>query len=119
MARRKTPILLRRGPVSGRVMALTNYRIDEKLGVARVIADGKHEVTGDFYELMLRELIDGADHCGDHREGTPDIVAILDGAADGEELSDEHRAQLREFRERLRDIVVAHNERIDARKVAA
>lgn len=113
MSARKTPVLLRRAPLSGRINVLTNYSRKEVKGldVIEVRGDGKHDVSAAFHALMLEELMDGTRHRGGHCDPVPDIIAILDGAADGEELSDEERGQLREFRERFREIVEAHNER--------
>lgn len=104
MAERKTPILLRRGPLSGRVEALTSYRYLNGGRTLKVLGDGKHDVTSDFDALMLEELF---------ADDAPDIVSILDGAADGEVLTDEERAQVRAFRERLRAACERHNARIE------
>jgi hypothetical protein len=109
---RKTPVPLRRAPLSGRINALTNYTRTGD-GPITVRGDGKHDVTAGFYALTLEELLDGVGHAEhDASQPTPDIVAILDGAADGDELTDEHRAQIRSFRERLARIVEDHNARI-------
>lgn len=115
---RKNPVLLRRGPLSGRINALTNYRRSGD-GPIKVVGDGKHDVTAAFYALMLEELLDGKGHA-EHEasQPSPDIVAILDGAADGDELSDEHRTQIRSFRERLRAIVEDHNARSESGELA-
>jgi hypothetical protein len=106
---RKTPILLRRGPVSGRVNALTNYRYVNGGKTIHVVGDGKHDVSGDFDVLVLMELVD---------DGAEDIVGILDGVADGQTLTDAERGQVRTFRERLRAMVERHNARVDAREAA-
>ena len=100
---RKNPILLRRGPMSGRVQALTNYRYLNGGETLKVLGDGKHDVSGDFDALMLEELF---------ADDAPDIVSILDGAADGETLTDDERRQVRSFRERLRTVCERHNARL-------
>jgi hypothetical protein len=102
MGERKMPILLRRGPVSGRVNALTNYRWINHGKSIRVVGSGKHDVSADYDALVLMELVD---------DGAEDIVGILDGAADGEALTDVERAQVRVFRERLKALVERHNAR--------
>lgn len=101
---RKTPVLLRPMPLSGGVAALTNYRrVDrgEGLTVIHVVGDGKHDVTADFDAIVCETLLD---------PDSPDIVSILDGVADGWKLTVGERAQVRAFRDRLRMILVRHNE---------
>lgn len=112
---RKTPILLRRAPLSGRINVLTNYSRKEinGLDMIQVRGDGKHDVSAAFYALLTQELLDGECHTDLAAQPSPDIIAILDGAADGEKLSNDERAQLRSFRERLREIVEAHNTRAE------
>lgn len=102
---RKTPILLRRGPMSGRVQALTSYRFVNEGRVLKVLGDGKHDVSGDFDALVLEELF---------AQDAPDIVGILDGVADGQLLTADEKAQVRVFRERLREICERHNARLDS-----
>ncbi len=106
MSARKTPILLRRGPVSGRVMALHRYTRKTVRGneVLDTGINGKQDVHDDFETLALSWLMD---------DGAEDIVAILDGAADGEPLTDEQRAQIRVVRERIREACESHNARQD------
>jgi hypothetical protein len=99
MSERKTPVLLRRGPISGNINALLRYREVED-GVLHVAS--KHDVTADYTALMLEELLD---------PDSPDIAAILDGVADGEELTEEQRTQVRSFRERLVVVIERHNTR--------
>lgn len=114
---RKTPILLRRAPLSGRINVLTNYGRKEINGkdIIDVRGDGKHDVTTAFYAIALEELLDGKGHPEhDASQPAPDIVSILDGVADGDPISDEQRAQVRAFRERLRNMCVAHNARIES-----
>lgn len=109
MSDRKTPILLRRGPLSGRVVALTRYTRGTTASgheMLKAATNGKHDVSGDFDALLLEELFGPDDDC-------PDIIGILDGAADGATLPDDERAQVRAFRERFRAIVERHNERIE------
>ena len=106
MSQRKTPILLRRGPVSGRVNALTRYSRLQRNGheLLKAATDSKHDVSADFDALMLEELF------GDD---SPDIVAILDGVADGQLLTADEKAQVRAFRERLRAACERHNARLE------
>lgn len=110
MARRKTPILLRRAPLSGRVMALTNYRFVDDGKTLSVVGDGKHDVTNDFEELVLQLLMDECE----------DLVPILEVAAglnEGcsyEKLTDDERAQIGRLWERVKALVDRHNERADA-----
>lgn len=105
---RKTPILLRRGGLSGNVMALYRYTRKNVRGVdmLQASADGKQDVTSDFDHLMLEELMD---------PDSPDMVMILDGVADGEILDDEYRVQVRAFHGRLK----AACERVNARHANA
>ena len=88
--------------------------------MVEVVGDGKHDVTAAFYALMLEELLDGKWHA-EHEasQPTPDIIPILDGAADGDDLTVDHRAQIRSFRERLREIVEAHNARSESGELEA
>jgi hypothetical protein len=118
---RKTPVLLRRAPLSGRINVLTNYSRSEINGndMLTVRGDGTHDVSAAFYALLTQELLDGESHAGVAGEPSPDIIAILDGAADGEKLSAEERAQVRSFRERLREIIEAHNARSESGELAA
>jgi hypothetical protein len=102
---RKTPILLRRAPLSGRINVLTNYRKSSGTGrPLTVVGDGKHDVTAAFYALLLEELLD---------PDSADIVSILDGVADRHKITLAEAAQVRAFRNRLASIVTAHNERIE------
>lgn len=50
MSGRKTPILLRQEPLSGRIVAVTRYA-QVKPGVIRAANDGKHDVTDEFCRL--------------------------------------------------------------------
>ena len=104
MTARKTPILLRRAPMSGRVMALHRYTSKTVRGreVLAAAFDGKQDVQDDFETLALQWLMDG---------GAENIVEILDGAALGYELTEDERAQIRVVRERLREACERHNER--------
>lgn len=107
MSVRKTPVLLRRGPVSGDVIALLRYTYTQTPRGEVLEASSKENVTADFTALMLEELI-GSD--------APNIVGILDGIAAVSEsgaypLTDDERAQVRAFRERLKLAVERHNER--------
>jgi hypothetical protein len=107
VSERKTPILLRRTMLSNEVMALYRYRrkrLPSGLDVIDCGHSGRQSVQADYDVLVLTELVD---------EGADDIVSILDGVADGESLTDEERAQVRTFRERLRSLVERHNARIE------
>jgi hypothetical protein len=112
---RKRPVLLRRAPLSGRINALTNYRWSEGKSTLKVLGDGKHDVTAAFYALMLEELMDGKGHAEhDASQPCPNIIAILDGVADGDPITDEQRGEVRALRERLKAIADDHNARIES-----
>jgi hypothetical protein len=102
---RKSPILLRRGPLTGKVMAIYRYtrkpHSAERGGLIVAANDGKQDVTADFDALVLEGLLD---------PDSPNIVGILDGVADGQFLTADEKAEVRAFRERLRGLVVRHNE---------
>jgi hypothetical protein len=100
MSERKTPILLRRGPLSGEVMVIHRYTKARGGEIIKAALDGKQSVQADYDALVLTELLD---------PDAPDMVSILDGVADGESLTDEERAQVRAFRERLKVMVLRHN----------
>lgn len=95
--------------MSGRVTAITRYTRKEVNGHEVIDAHNKYDVNDDFEALMLYRLY------GEPERDCPDIIAILDGAADGETLNEDERAQLRIFHDRLRDLVLRENERIDER----
>lgn len=101
MSERKTPVLLRRGPVSGNVTALLRYTFKLVNGHRILVASSKQDVTADYTALMLEELLD---------PDAQDIVSILDGVADGALLTVEEKEQVRAFRERLADACIRHNE---------
>jgi hypothetical protein len=107
MNERKTPVLLRRGPLSGDVMALLRYTRKQTPRGEILMSSAKQDVTADFTVLMLEELLDGDEQW----PASPDIVSILDGVADGESLTDDERLQVRAFRERLALACLRHNER--------
>ena len=98
MSARKTPILLRKAPLSGGINVLTNYRRVGK--VIRSATDGKHDVTADFDALVLEELLN-PDATG--------ITAALDGAARGMTLDASERKEVRVFRNRLVALIERHN----------
>lgn len=104
--KRKTPVLLRRAPMSGAVNVLTNYRRGEVNGkdMITVVGEGKHDVTAAFYELMLTELMN---------DGCEAIIEQLHGAALGLGLDKKDRAEIGLFRSRLVKIVEAHNARVE------
>lgn len=101
MATRKTPILLRRAPVSGGIVALHRYTRKTIRGrdVLDAGFDGKQDVTADFDALVCELLLNPA----------PKIIEQLDGAARGMELTDGEREEVRAFREALCVIVERHN----------
>lgn len=103
---RKTPILLRRGPISGNIHALLRYKLTADV----LVAYEKQDVSFDFYHLALEEMFGADDEC-------PDIIGILDGVADGEVLNDREKAQVRRFHDHFRAMVVKHNERLENRSV--
>jgi hypothetical protein len=101
---RKTPVLLRRAPLSGDINAITRYtRKPMRSGGPDMICaaiDGKHDVTADFDAIVLEHLLD------------PDaqgIIEQLDGAARGMKLTKADRAEIAAFRERLITIIHRHN----------
>lgn len=100
---RKCPVLLRRGPVSGRIHALRRYTLKDDI----LTAQDKDDVTSDFYHLMMEDLFGKPEDC-------PDIISILDGVADGYVLRGEEAAQVRVFRDRFAALVTAHNERLES-----
>jgi hypothetical protein len=110
MSERKTPILLRRGPVSGQVMAL--YRYTRKTVRGREVLDagmnGKQSVHEDFETLALEWLMN---------DGAEDIVAILDGASQERwtpDFTDAERAQVRVLHDRIKAACERHNERVES-----
>lgn len=101
---RKTPILLRRGPLSGRVEALTRYSYKRVRGREVLEAHEKHDVSRDFDALVLEELIP---------DPKDSIISELDGAARGFELAEPERKVIADFRERLVALVERHNARVE------
>lgn len=104
MSERKTPILLRRGGLTGDVYAIYRYTRKTVRGRDVIDAHAKQPVTADFDALVCMELLD---------DGAEDIIGILDGVADGKLLNEGERGQVREFRERLRVLVERHNARVE------
>lgn len=102
MTARKTPVLLRRGPLTGDVMALLRYTRKTVRGRDVIDASSKQDVTADFDALLLEGLLD---------PDAKDIVGILDGVADGQLLTADEKAQVRAFRERLIGFIERHNTR--------
>jgi hypothetical protein len=100
MTPRKTPVLLRRAPISGGVNALTKYTYRNGGAILQAATDGKHDVTADFDALVLETLLD---------PDAADITAALDGAARGLDLNEAERAEVAAFRERLVQIIERHN----------
>lgn len=88
-------------------MALYSYRrrtLSNGVVVIDCGAHGKQDVSADFDALALEALM---------AEDSPDIVAILDGVADGHALTDTERAQVRRFEARFRAMVLRHNGRLE------
>jgi hypothetical protein len=102
---RKTPILLRPSSFDDRVHALYRYTRKKVRGVDVIDCgmDGKWDVTDDFETLLLKRLMD---------DGAENIVGILDGAAQGIDLTDDERAEVRVVRERIREMCERHNARL-------
>lgn len=98
MSARKTPVLLRRGPLSGSINALTRYTRPSP-DLIQATMDGKHDVTADFDALVCEMLLDES----------PDIAGILDGVADGQRLTDDECQQVSDFRKNLVAIIERHN----------
>jgi hypothetical protein len=100
MSMRKTPVLLRRAPLSGGVNALTRYTFKNGGAILQAATDGKHDVTADFDALVLEALLD---------PDSLNIIGILDGVADREKITSQEAAEVRAFRERLKTIIERHN----------
>lgn len=86
--------------MSGEVQAIHRYA--RRDGIIVAAHDGKQSVQADYDALVLEELF---------ADDAPDIVGILDGVADGQQLSDEECHQVRQFRERLKAACLRHNAR--------
>ena len=102
---RKTPILLRPASFTGEIMALYQYRtktLPDGHTVLTCDDNGRQDVTGDFDHIVLDLLMGDA----------ADICAALDGAAQGMELNEEERGQIRAFRTALVKIIERHNARL-------
>lgn len=103
MAKRKNPVVLRKGPMSDNIYAITNYRMINGGKTLSVVGDGKHDVSSDYDSLVLDELLD---------YGADDIVAILDGVIRQQKLSADELLQVENFHERLKNLVDRHNKRV-------
>jgi hypothetical protein len=99
---RKTPVLLRRAPLSGRIDALTGYTRKDGGRILQARPDGKHDVTADFDAIVCELLLDSA----------PDALPILDDVTSGEDyvLGEEAKEELRRFFEAIKEIVERHND---------
>lgn len=107
MSARKTPVLLREGPLSGKVWALLRYRrTDERI---QVIGEGREDVTADFDAILCERLLTPA----------PNVIEQLDGAARGIGLSAAERDEISAFRAALVEIVERHNAGPHVRREAA
>lgn len=99
----KKRVLLRRGPVTGGVNALTNYsyKMHGTKEILRAASNGKHDVTADFDALVCEFLLDP--DCGD-------IIEQLDGAVRcPDALSKANREEIGRFRIKLMAIIKRHN----------
>lgn len=94
---RKNPILLRRGPLSGRVNAITNYTRKGDL----VKAIDQYDVSNDFRALMLETLMP---------PGNEGLQPLVVKAARGEKLTEAESEQLGDFADRLGAEITAHEE---------
>lgn len=101
MSARKTPILLRRAPLSGGVVALHRYTRKVRGGTEFLDSgiDGKQDVTADFDALVCELLLNPA----------PKIIEQLDGAAKGIKPTSAEADEIGVFREALVAIVERHN----------
>lgn len=107
---RKTPILLRVGPLTNEVYAVHDYTMVKRPGLdpmVQVKGNGKQSVQADYDALVLTELI------GEH---APDIMEILDGAMKGyytleNPMPESEVLQVRAFRQKLEAMIERHNAR--------
>lgn len=104
---RKTPVLLRRGPISGDIHALLRYTRTHGPRGEILKSSDKQTVTADFDALVM-EILFGDGHDG---PPCPDIVYLLDKAAAGEALLPDERVQMDGFYTRFRKLVERHNDR--------
>jgi hypothetical protein len=123
MTQRRKPILLRRSHFGGEVVAITNYQRNRN-GAIRVANNGKHNVTGDFNDLLWETLCMAGgklDADGVEDIDSPDIIKALDYAVQLmlEKQEGDHEAlslasQADAFRKRLIAIANEHNERCES-----
>lgn len=112
MTERKTPILLREGPISGAIHALYRYKwktLDNGHRVIESGLNGKWDVTADFDALVCELLLEPA----------PDIISILDGVARDLPLDDGERMRAEAFRSALVRLVERHNNGPHVKREAA
>lgn len=88
-------VLLRQGPVSGKIYALTSYKSLDSLNEAK-----RSDVTADFDALVCEILFEPDSH---------KIIEQLDGASKGYVLLPGEREEIEKFRTRLVAIVERHN----------
>lgn len=98
MAERKTPVLLREGPLSGRVVAITRYTRQQTANGELIKAQTKHDVDGDFRHLLLHRVL------GDPADA---LQPILVKAARGEDLTDAERDLIGQMADRLGEDIEA------------
>jgi hypothetical protein len=94
---RKTPILLRAGPLTGSIFAITRYtRVTQ--GEREIInAQIKQDVTDDFRCLLLERLL--GEHTG--------LQLVLEKVRNHEELTSDEREQVGYLADRLREDIEA------------
>src|ERR1035438_2903780 len=101
---RKTPILLRKSPLTERIQVITNYKMETRpsgVEMVKVIGnDGKHDVTADFDALVLEALLD---------DDANDALCTIDALCDSETCDDAQLGRLRIFHGRFAELVERHN----------
>jgi hypothetical protein len=97
---RKTPVLLRKGPVTGTIQALTNYRWRNGGRVLQATDTGKHDVTADYDALTLETLLD---------PDAQEAACIIDQVIKGVPITAMQRKELRAFHGHLAAIIERHN----------
>jgi hypothetical protein len=98
---RRNPVRLNIGSMSGRVVALTNYRVvrNGNRTTNKVIGDGKHDVHDDFVSLLL-EMVLGKDI---------DTLPILGRLSKTEPLTEDEHAVIDRFLGRMERVVDDYN----------
>lgn len=110
---RKTPVLLRKSPLTNTIQAITRYTMSQRPNgreMVKVIGDGKHDVTADFDAIVLETLL--GDDAGD-------ALCTIDALCDGETCDDAQLGRLRIFHGRFAELVERHNTEGHGAKQAA